>query len=230
MSDTTAAAHEIFEHEEKAVRKRVNRFRTIQNLIWISCLAAGGIFFGWIAMAHHQNGIPLEELAVTALPILMWGTIAITAAYVVFVMIYFGIVRAIYHSQSVVHPRLNDQLHPDEHRQFNWHSYFRKNHNREARRIDAVLVITMKVTKLVSMFALIGFGQFAWMYLMDLTGQELMDEHYSFLGLVDLTLFSCLVLYVVVLLAIRVGALGKRGKEHKWAKEHHPASDPNRAR
>ncbi|ATX81665.1 hypothetical protein Ga0123462_0795 [Mariprofundus ferrinatatus] len=230
MSDQTVAAMKIFEHEDGAVRARVNRFRTIQNIIWFASFAVAAIFFIWLGKAHHQEGIALAELADTALPILMWGTIAITTAYVVFILIYFGMARAIYHSHSVIHPRLNEQIPEHEHRKFSWHSYFRKNHTREARRIDAVLVITMKATKLASMFALILFCQFAWMHLMDASGRELTDEHYAFLGLIDLTLFSCVILYIVVLLAIRVGALGKRGKEHKRAKDLHPPEDPNRAR
>jgi len=211
MDDKTkASALEKFEKDEARIRTKIRRTMRQQSIIWWTCIVAAAGFFGWIGMAHHQNGIPLEELAVDALPILMAVTILITTLYIVFIFLYFSIGRRIYHSQSVNFMHLNEHLHPDEHHEFIWHRYFWRDCNREQRRMDAAFIVTLKVFKLATIFALIVFCQFAWMELMDISGQEMIDEHYAFLGLVDLTLFSCLVLYIVVLLAIRIGVLGSQ--------------------
>lgn len=209
-NNTTTSAHEQFEEDETRIRTKIRRTMRLQSIIWFSCIALAAAVFGWIGMAHYQNHIPLEELAIDALPVLMVTSLVITSAYIVFIFLYFSIGRRIYHSHSVIHPRLNEQLHPDEHRKFTWHSYFRKNRDREERRMDAAFVVTLKVFKLSSLFALIVFFQVAWMHLMEISGQELMDEHYAYLGLIDLTLFSVLVLFIMVLMAIRIGVLGKQ--------------------
>ncbi|PJA31813.1 MAG: hypothetical protein CO187_07345 [Zetaproteobacteria bacterium CG_4_9_14_3_um_filter_53_7] len=228
---TLRDAHERFEQEESAVRKKVTSIKRTQNILWLLCIAIAAIFFGGMAIAHFQYQMPLVDLANDALPILMGTTLLITTLYVVFILLYFASVRAIYHSHSVIHPRLNDFLHPDEQRPFHWHSYFRKHTTDiEMRSKGAATVITLKVVKIVTMFALILICQFSWMGLLEISGKEMIDEYYSFLGLVDLTLFSSVVLFVIVLVAVRVGVLGKRNKEHKRAKSIHPPEDPNRAR
>lgn len=210
----TASALERFEQDEARIRTKIRRTMRQQSFIWwISIVAAAG-FFGWIGMAHHQQGIPLEELAAVALPLLMVVTILITTLYIVFIFLYFSIGRRIYHSKSVNFMRLNEHLHPDEHHEFVWHSYFWRDCNRVQRRMDAAFIVTLKVFKLSTIFALIVFLQFAWMELMDISGQEMADEHYAYLGLIDLTLFSVLVLFIIVLITIRIGKLGQQKDPH----------------
>lgn len=212
--DIVASAHERFEQDEARIRGKIARTKRIQAILWYSCVLLAALFFGSMALAHHHYQMPLQEIATEALPILMVVTVAITSAYVVFILLYFSIGRRIYHSLSVIHPRLNAQLHPDDHRKFSWTSYFRRDHTREERKLDAAVIVTIKVFKLSTIFALIVFLQFAWMELMDISGMEMTDEYYAYLGLIDLTLFSVLVLFIIVLIAIRIGKLGQQKDPH----------------
>ena len=206
------SAYEKFEQGDAIVRKKVAATRRTQLITWLTSLAMGVTFFVWLAINHYQNGVPLKELAETALPLLLWTTIAITIAYIIFIFLYFSIARKIYHAQSVVYPHLNEQLPEDQQRTFIWHSYFRKIGAKQPK--SGFGTISSMVSKLAIPFVLILICQFTWMHLMDISGIELIDEHYAFLGLVDLTLFSCMVLYIVVLLAVRIGVLGKQKDPH----------------
>ena len=212
MDDQTLSeAYARFEQEDAEVRQKVAATKRIQNIIWVICIVLAAIFFGGLAMGQIYYQMTLEELSIDALPILMGTTLLITTGYVVFILLYFASVRVIYHSHSVIHPRLNDFLHPDEQRPFHWHSYFRKHTTDiEMQSKGAATVITIKIIKITTLFILILACQFSWMHLLEISGKEMLDEYYAFLGLVDLTLFSSIVLFVVVLLAVRVGALGRQ--------------------
>ena len=213
--DTVANAHERFKKEDGEFRKKVRRTKRLQTIMWSTCLALGVIFFAGIAVAHYQYYIALEDIAADALPILMWLTVFITTGYTVFICLYFVNARRIYHTQSVIHTRLNDQLHPDEHHPFIWHSYFKKQSSDiEISTRGSAYVITIDVLKIIIMFTLIVFCQYAWMQLMEVTGQELIDKDWAFLGLIDLTLFSSLILFAMVLISIRIGVLGKQKDPH----------------
>jgi len=212
--ETIASAHDQFEEDEARIRAKIGRTKRIQAIIWYSSVVLAALFFAGIALAHHQYQMSLEDIVNQALPILMVLTIAITTAYIVFIFLYFSIARRIYHSLSVIHPRLNAQLHPDDHRKFSWTSYFRRDHTREERKLDAAVIVSIKVFKLAALFALIVFMQFAWMEMFDISGQEMSDAHYAYLGLVDLTLFSVLVLFIIVLITIRIGKLGQQKDPH----------------
>lgn len=202
------SAYEKFEQEEATVRSKVSATRRMQLITWSMTMAMGLAFFGWLGINHYQKGIPLIDLAATAMPILLWTTVAITSGYIIFVFLYFAIVRRVYHAQSVIYPRLNNLLPEDEKKRFVWHSYMHKTGKPEKK--SGFSTVFFIVAKLAIPFALILLCQFTWMHLMDISGITLNDADYAFLGLVDLTLFSCLVLYIVVLLAIRIGLLGKQ--------------------
>jgi len=220
--------HEQFKQEDSEVRQKIAKAHRHQTIAWTLSTLLAAIFLGGLAYAHLKHLTTLTAMAEDLSLTLMTVTILVTTGYVVFIFFYFGTVRRIYHAHSVIHQRLKDQVHPDEHPKFSWHSYFRKE-GAEPRNsgFGVILAIT---TKVAILFAIILIFQFGWMHMMAVSGHELQTEHYAYLGLIDLTLFSSLVLFIVVLLAVRIGALGKRGKEHKLAKEHHPPVDPNRAR
>ncbi|ATX79997.1 hypothetical protein Ga0123461_1584 [Mariprofundus aestuarium] len=229
MADlNNVSPHEQFKQEDSEVRQKIAKAHRNQTITWTLSVLLAAILFGGLAFAHLKHLATLTGMADDLSLILMTVTILVTTGYVVFIFFYFGTVRRIYHAHSVIHQRLKDQVHPDEHPKFSWHSYFRKEGTES--RNSGFGVIFAITTKVAILFAAILILQFGWMHMMAVSGHELQTEHYAYLGLIDLTLFSSLVLFIVVLLAVRIGALGKRGEEHKFAKEHHPPEDPNRAR
>jgi len=220
--------HEQFKQEDTEVRQKIAKAHRHQAITWTLSVLLAAILAGGLAFAHSQHLETLTAMADDLSLILMTATLLITTGYVVFIFFYFGTVRRIYHAHSVIHQRLKDQVHPDELPKFTWHSYFRKE-GAEPRNSGFGVIFAI-FTKVAILFTIILIFQFGWMHMKAVSGHELQTEHYAYLGLVDLTLFSSLVLFIVVLIAVRIGALGKRGKEHKFAKEHHPPEDPNRAR
>ncbi len=221
-------SHEQFKQEDSEVRQKIAKAHRHQTITWTLSVLLAATLFVALAFAHSQHLETLTEMADELSLILMTVTILVTIGYVVFIFFYFGTVRRIYHAHSVIHQRLKDQTHPDEQPKFSWHSYFRKEGAEP--HSSGLGVIFAIIAKIAILFAIILVSQFGWMHMKAVSGYELQTEHYAYLGLIDLTLFSSLVLFILVLLAVRIGALGKRGNEHKFAKEHHPPEDPNRAR
>ena len=213
MADqNNVSPHEQFKKEDSEVRQKIAKAHRNQTITWTLSVLLAAILFGGLAFAHSQHLATLTEMADDLSLILMTVTILVTTGYVVFIFFYFGTVRRIYHAHSVIHQRLKDQVHPDEHPKFSWHSYFRKE-DAEPRNsgFGVILAIT---TKIITLFVLILISQFGWMHMKAVSGHELQTEHYAYLGLIDLTLFSSLVLFIIVLVAVRIGVLGKQKDPH----------------
>lgn len=219
--------YQQFETDSELVRKRVRRTNLLQNIVWLFSFGIGAVIFGWIVYQHLIQHIPLEQLAPDVLSPIMTASYAMTTGYIIFIFLYATSVRAIYHAYSVLHTQMKNQLAPHEHPSFSWHSYFKKT-GRESR--SGLTVITGIIIKTTSLFAIITFSLYAWMHLMEITGQSLTDEHWAYLGGPAITLISSLILFAVVLLVVRVAALGAKNRDHQKAKSLHPPQDPARAR
>ncbi len=219
--------YQQFEKDSEAIRSRVRRTALLQNIVWLISFGSGVVVFAWAAYQHFNQHIPLEQLAPNILSPIMVAAYGMTIGYLIFIFFYAATVRAIYHAYSVLHVHLNSQLEGHEKHPFSWHSYFRKAGKKSSSGLAIIAGIIVKTT---SLFAIITFSLYAWVHLMETTGQELTDEHWAYLGGPATTLAISIILFAVVLLAIRIATLGAKNREHQQARTMHPPKDPTRAR
>ncbi|ATX79998.1 hypothetical protein Ga0123461_1585 [Mariprofundus aestuarium] len=204
---TISTEHEQFLEEHTQIREKVLRLKRIKNVIWLMLWLPSIALASFIAYNHTT--MEPQSLAEFAIPLLKWGGLVCTIIYLAYIVLHVPVVRAIYQAKSVVFPRYNSAVTEKEKKSFQWHSYFSRKESNIPSGISVAFILGAKVTTL---FLLIIFYQFSWIHALGQIGEELNNEHYSFMGFIDFALFSSLVLFAVVLIFTRVSSLaGKKG-------------------
>ena len=204
---TISTEHKQFLEEHTQIREKVLRLKRIKNVIWLMLCLPTIVLASFIAYNHTT--MEPQALAEFAIPLLKWGGLICTIIYLAYIVLHIPVVRAIYQAKSVVFPRYNSVATEKEKKSFQWQSYFSKKENSIPGGKSVAFTLGAKVTTL---FLLIIFYQFSWIHALGQIGEELNNEHYSFMGFIDFALFSSLVLFAVVLIFTRVSSLaGKKG-------------------
>lgn len=194
-----------FQDENRQTHGSVLRLKRIMNITWLT-ISLPTIVLASIIAYNHTTMEP-QTLAEFAIPLLKWGALACTLAYLAYIVMHMPLVRAIYHAKSVVYPRYNASVSETDQKTFQWQSYFSKQLDNSS---NGKVVAFILGAKTISLFLLIIIYQFSWIHALGRIGVELNNEHYSFMGFIDFALFSSLVLFAVVMIFTRVSSLAAK--------------------
>jgi len=190
--------------EESHTRGEISRIQEAQRKMVFSSLASSGGILSFITVTTGIFKDDINRIVDIAVPLTMGLSLIFTMIFVVYIGLYFGILRLSQYSFDVIHPHINEVIGLNENKVFQWEQHLRK--NKRSKFLDWVTIALYAAGEAGSLFLLIVLYQAAWIFLLHYSSQPLLVYHYAFLGFVGI------ILSLIVLLGIRVMILASKPK------------------
>ncbi|TRY30329.1 hypothetical protein [Aliiglaciecola sp. M165] len=188
--------------EESELRNEIARIQESQRKMVFSSLASSGGILSFITVTTGIFKDDIQRIVDIAVPLTMGLSLIFTMIFVVYIGLYFGILRLSQYCFDVVYPNINKILCNEDNKVFQWEQHLRK--DKRSKFLDWVTIALHAAGEAGSLFLLIIMYQAAWVFLLNYSGQSLLTGHWIFLGA------ETAVLAVILLLGIRVIALSSR--------------------
>ncbi len=188
--------------EESQIRNEVSKIQEAQRKMVFSSLASSGGILSFITVTTGIFKDDIQRIVDIAVPLTMGLSLIFTMIFVVYIGLYFGILRLTQYCVDIVHPNINKTLGIEEDKVFQWEQHLRE--NKRSKFLDWVTIALYAAGEAGSLFLLIILYQTAWIFLLNYSGQSLLTYHWIFLGIV------AVILTVIVLLGIRIMVLASK--------------------
>ena len=188
--------------EESQIRGEISRIQEAQRKMVFSSLASSGGILSFITVTTGIFKDDINRIVDIAVPLTMGLSLIFTMIFVVYIGLYFGILRLSQYCIDVVHPHINDALNLKERKVFQWEQHLRE--NKRNKFLDWATIALYAAGEAGSLFLLIILYQVAWIFLLNYSNQPLLTYHWAFLATV------AFVLAVIILLGARIMILASK--------------------
>ncbi len=203
--DKTTSQFQGLLQEETSIRNEISRIQEAQRKMVFSSLASSGGILFFITVTSSIFEGQIDNLLNIIVPITMGLSLIFVMLFIIYIGLFFGILRLTEYALNVLYPKINSILElKDEEQIFAWENYLRETKRNNF--FDWLSISTYAVGESVSLFMLVILYQATWIYLIIYSGHNLQTIHYIFLSIIFI------VLVIIGFLSVRVMRLASKIK------------------